>query len=432
MGFTDLFKGKEYREQIETLEKEKATLEAMLTPELQDANKLKAFVSDLQEKQIYLENSIQEKTEALEKLDAEIAEKRAEIIVDDEIIELESFSFYKPRYSFVNADEYKDRLTEIREKQKQMIKNKTAATCSTQWTVDGNKAKGTKMTNDSIKVCLRSFNCECDIAISSVKFNTYERCKVQIDKAYRVLNKSMESSAITISKEYLDLKIEELQLALEYQLKKQDEKEALKELRAQQREEARLAKEIEEARKAIQKEQRHYKQAYESLNKQIDACSDDAEKVSLLEKRKDIESHLEEITKNLENVDYREANKRAGYVYVISNIGSFGKDIYKIGMTRRLDPTDRIDELGDASVPFNFDIHAMIFSDDAPALEYALHKAFEDKKVNMINQRREFFHVSLEEIKEVVRKNHDKTVEFIEIPDAEQFRETQQLLRSKR
>lgn len=99
-------------------------------------------------------------------------------------------------------------------------------------------------------------------------------------------------------------------------------------------------------------------------------------------------------------------------------------------MTRRLDPQDRIDELGDASVPFNFDVHAMIFSDDAPALENALHKAFENKKVNMVNQRREFFNVTLNEIKEVVRKNYDKTVEFIEYPDAQQYRESPKIRNS--
>ena len=118
---------------------------------------------------------------------------------------------------------------------------------------------------------------------------------------------------------------------------------------------------------------------------------------------------------------------KAGYVYVISNIGAFGENVYKIGMTRRLDPQDRIDELGDASVPFNFDVHVMIFSDDAPALESALHRAFEDKKVNMVNQRREFFNVSLEEIKKVIKEHFDKTVEFIDVPDAEQYRISQKI-----
>lgn len=142
----------------------------------------------------------------------------------------------------------------------------------------------------------------------------------------------------------------------------------------------------------------------------------------LLLKKAELESQLSEIDKALNDVDYRQANMRAGYVYIISNIGAFGENVYKIGMTRRLEPQERIDELGDASVPFNFDVHAMIFSDDAPALEAALHRAFENRKLNMVNQRREFFNVTLDEIKEVVKKNFDKTVEFIDVPDAEQYR----------
>ena len=128
--------------------------------------------------------------------------------------------------------------------------------------------------------------------------------------------------------------------------------------------------------------------------------------------------------KTIKDIDYREANIKAGYVYVISNIGSFGENVYKIGMTRRLEPMERIDELGGASVPFKFDVHAMIFSDNAPALEAALHRAFENKKLNMVNRRREFFNVTLDEIEEVVKKNYDKTVEFVRLPEAEQYRES--------
>ena len=208
-------------------------------------------------------------------------------------------------------------------------------------------------------------------------------------------------------------------------VKKQEEKEAQKEARAAMREAAQVHKEIEEQRKAIDKEQTHYKNALQKLLKQIETSSSPSE--DLLQKKAELESQLEAIDKKIKELDYREANQRAGYVYVISNIGAFGENVYKIGMTRRLDPQDRVDELGDASVPFNFDVHAMIFSDDAPALEAALHKAFENRKVNMINQRREFFNVTLDEIKDVIRKNYDKTVEFIDVPEAEQFRETQKI-----
>ena len=137
-----------------------------------------------------------------------------------------------------------------------------------------------------------------------------------------------------------------------------------------------------------------------------------------------MQTQVSKIDKNLADIDYREANQRVGYVYVISNIGSFGENIYKIGMTRRLNPQERVDELGNASVPFNFDVHAMIFSKDAPALENALHHAFDDRKVNMVNKRREFFNVSLDEIEKVVKENFDGSVEFEKTALAEQYRET--------
>ena len=217
---------------------------------------------------------------------------------------------------------------------------------------------------------------------------------------------------IAITSQYYNLKIQEAYLALEYQLQKQKEKEEAKEARAQMREAAKLQKEIEEQRKKIEKEQAHYQKALLSIMKQLESASD-SNKEELQAKRNELESVLGNIELSLKNIDYREANQRAGYVYIISNIGSFGENVYKIGMTRRLDPQERIDELGDASVPFNFDVHA---------LESALHKAFEDKKLNMVNTRREFFNVTLDEIKDVIRKNFDKTVEFVDTPEANQYR----------
>ena len=237
-----------------------------------------------------------------------------------------------------------------------------------------------------------------------------------------------KSMSLKITPKYIDWKEEELTLAFEYQQKKQEEKEAQKAARAEMREAARLQKEIEAQRKKIEKEQTHYQTAYEKLLKQLEENPDNAD---LLTKKSELENQLNDIDKAIKDIDYREANQRAGYVYIISNIGAFGENVYKIGMTRRLDPQDRVDELGDASVPFNFDVHAMIFSDDAPALEAALHKAFEDRKLNMVNTRREFFNVTLDEIKEVVKKNFDKTVEFIDVPDAEQFRVSQKMKRKQ-
>ena len=277
------------------------------------------------------------------------------------------------------------------------------------------------MVADMQKLLLRAFNSECDEVISKVKYNNIEASEKKIRTSCDAISKLGKMMHIVITAPYFDLKIQELYLAFEYQQKKQEEKEALKEARAEMREAAKLQKEIEEQRKKIEKEQTHYQAAYQNVLKQLEESPDNTD---LLDKKAEIEKNLTEIEKAIKDVDYREANQRAGYVYVISNIGAFGENVYKIGMTRRLDPQDRIDELGDASVPFNFDVHAMIFSDDAPALESALHRAFESKKVNMINHRREFFNVTLDEIKEVVYKNYDKTVEFIDYPDAQQYRES--------
>lgn len=271
---------------------------------------------------------------------------------------------------------------------------------------------------------LRAFNTECDELIGKVKYTNYDASLNRIYKSAETISKLGVIMNISITPAYLNLKVEELRLSFEYQQKKQQEKEAQKAARAELREAARLQKEIEAQRKKIEKEQTHYQTAYDHLLVQLQA---DPENKDLLDKKMDLESQLNDIDKAMKDIDYREANQRAGYVYVISNIGAFGPDVYKIGMTRRLDPQDRVDELGDASVPFNFDVHAMIFSDDAPALEAALHRAFEDRKLNMVNTRREFFNVTLDEIKEVIKKNFDKTVEFIDVPDAEQYRISQKM-----
>lgn len=355
---------------------------------------------------------IEAKSKELDKISKDI------ITFSDEVL-VQEYGLYQPRYNFMSSDVYKGRLTTIRNQQKQMIKQDIAASGNTDWTVNNNKAKGRKMVNDMKKLLLRAFNSECDETIGKVKYNNIETSVRKIVKSAEQIQKLGTIMSVYINQSYIDLKIVELYLAFEYQQKKQQEKEEQRELRAQQREEAKLKKEIEEKRKKIKKEQTHYQQALKNLLSQI---KEHGETEDLIAKKAELETELSNIDKSIKDIDYREANQKAGYVYVISNVGSFGENIYKIGMTRRLEPQDRVDKLGDASVPFKFDIHAMIFSDNAPALEAALHRAFEDRKLNMVNTRREFFYVTLDEIKQVVKENFDKTVEFIDFPDAEQYR----------
>lgn len=356
---------------------------------------------------------------------------RKEIIqLDDEIL-FQDFGVYKPQYCFAELDQYKETLDNLRKEQKEMIKKGTAATCAMSWKVGGSEKEGKKFIAESIKQIIRNFNLECEICIDKVRFSNYESTENRIFKAYETQNKLNETSKIEISYAYLQLKLKELALAYEYRQRKKQEQEEQRELREQQREEARVAKEIEARRIEFEKEQAHYENALKKLNEQLELEESEVRKEFLLEKKQELDDRLLDVDKALQDLDYREANHRAGYVYIISNIGAFGENIYKIGMTRRLEPEERIAELSGASVPFRFDIHAMIFSNDAPKLEATLHNAFADRKMNLVNGRKEFFMVTLDEIKKVVQENHDKTVEFLNVAEAQQYRESEMMRKRK-
>lgn len=413
---------------IQALNQTITELNEKLLPEHNTIEVLEAKILALKEQETAKTEKLNKLSEKLKKINNDITEKKKELIeLDDEIL-FQSYSLFKPMYDFSSSEVYKLQLDSIREQQKAMIKDKSAVDFFDGWTVDGSKSKGRKMTNDNIKMILRCFNTDCENAIDRVKYNNIDSMRNRIKKSYETLNKLNEVNQISIRPSFLELKMSELQVAVEYALKKQDEKEEQKRIRQELREQAKLQKELEEARKNIVKEQQHYSNALTKLNTQLESDLSEEQKNNLLEKKQEVEEQLQKLQKSLENVDYRAANQKAGYVYIISNIGAFGENVYKIGMTRRLEPMDRVDELGDASVPFNFDVHAMIFSEDAPKLEAALHKAFEDKKLNMINTRREFFHVTLDEIEQVVKENYDKTVEFVKTPPAEQYRRSKAIL----
>ena len=439
-SFMDLFRIKKFKSSILQLKNENQSLSselssskkqieefnALMTPELKDIQKAKDVLNNLSKEiksRQEASDSLQRQTEELNTTIAELSnvvqEKQREISWADEELQLREFGLYKPKYDFADSTQYKDRLTQIRNEQKQLIKSNNAVLGSDNWSVNEDPIKGRKMVNDMKKLLLRAFNDECDVTISKVKYSNFSSASDKIYKSAELISKLGKIMSIRISPQYIELKQTELHLAFEYQQKKEEEKEALRAAKAEARETAKLQQEIQAKRKLLEKEQHHYEKAYSNILKHI---KNDPENSDLLSKKEEIEAHLKEIDANFKDIDYREANIKAGYVYIISNVGAFGENIYKIGMTRRLDPQERVDELGDASVPFNFDVHAMIFSEDAPALEAALHRAFETKKLNLVNQRREFFNVTLDEIKQVVAENFDKTVEFVDVPEANQYR----------
>lgn len=210
-------------------------------------------------------------------------------------------------------------------------------------------------------------------------------------------------------------------------VKVEEEKEQKKAIREQMVEEEKVRREIEREKQKLEKETTQFTNEVNKLMAYMQKAKDDIERQLYLDKIHELEEKLSALEEDKKHVLEREENTRAGFVYVISNIGSFGENVYKIGMTRRLEPMDRINELSSASVPFPFDVHAIIFSEDAPSLETLLHHHFQSSQVNKVNARKEFFRVDLEDIKKLVIENHNATVKFVDIPEAMEYRETLRL-----
>ena len=407
-------------------------LEAQKTAEVEE--KLKSRKEELaeldekydnltKEKRTKLYKDLADKTSEKIKLQNEINVLKKELVLTKDEINYQSFGLYEPRYDFVDSTEYKEKLDAIRKEQKGMIKNKTAAVCNTEWEVGGDKRKGRAMTNDNIKQIILTFNTECESIISKVKHNNLENSEKRIKKSFIQLNKLNKRVDVTITNKYKDLKIEELYLAHEYKLKKEEEKELLREARAKEKEEKRL-------QKALEKEKKKFERENDSINLEIDeikakmAQAAANEKAKLEEEIAKLQAALDKNNEEVKKINEWKETPGAGYVYIISNVGSFGEDVFKIGVTRRDNPEIRVRELSSASVPFNFDTHVFIFSKNAYELENELHKRFDGRRVNKVNMRKEFFHMSIDEVKQIVEENKGAVHSFIEKPDAEEYQET--------
>ncbi|MEP1151446.1 MAG: DUF4041 domain-containing protein [Balneola sp.] len=367
-----------------------------------------------------LKGNYHEKREIFKKLSEEVQLYESDI-------EFFDYGVYKPQFNFDDSETYKKNIKENIAQQKELIKQKKAAICEVPWTVDGSVRKGEVMTNRNIRMTLRAFNGECDSLMTKVKWNNVNKIEERIRKADKALQKMNASNRIYITEDYLQLKLNQLHLTYEMENKKQEEKEEQRRIREEMREEERAKREIEQAQKEAEKEESRYIRALEKARKDVQKATGD--KVSKLNEQ------ILMLTKQLENAQVEKARAisraqitRSGHVYIISNIGSFGEKVYKIGMTRRLDPMDRVKELGDASVPFRFDVHAIIYSDNAPDLEAKLHQAFDKKRVNLVNQRKEYFRVSLDEIESIVKESLSAEITFTKAAEAQEYRETIALL----
>ena len=398
--------------------KELIDLRARKTKELNDI--LNTKQEDIEKLNADIDKKIQKVTEQnkqISNLDKKIKDLNSQLVnVSDEIM-YEDYGLYKPRYDFANSSAYKGKLSEVRSNQKEMIKNGDAGTIFNPMTLDGSEAKGRSMQKKNIKQLVRSFNGECEAAINKVTKSNIEMIEKRITRSFEQLNKLNESNGVRLTANYLDSKLDEAHIALEYALKKEQEKELLREQRQREKEERQAQREYAQERAKYEKDETHFQQAKDLLQNKINNSKSDVEIESLKRKLADLQDKISDIQAKKVKLSDRAENPTAGYVYIISNIGSFGQNVYKIGVTRRLDPMDRINELSSASVPFKFDVHALIFTDDAYKLETELHEYFDKERVNKVNKRKEFFRLNIDEIKQILSKHKELTFDFHEIPE---------------
>lgn len=367
------------------------------------------------EKNEMLENEHNGLKEKIKKLEENLSELDKEI--NDANIE-HTLSLITPM-SFDNStsSEIKTKLSLIKVSEKELIKSDQAVI-----KIDNNMTK--KEFNAQSKQIIKSFVAETNLLFEKVTTSNFDAYRNKTTRCYEELNKIYQIDNVKLSLDFLKTRLNILNLINEFNLKKDIEKEQQKAIREQMLEEEKIRKEIEKKKKEIEKEYFQFDKELKKMFEYMSKSNSDVEKKFYIDKIKELQNKLEILEHDKTDILNRESNTRAGFVYIISNIGSFGQDIYKIGMTRRLEPMDRIKELSSASVPFEFDVHAMIFSEDAPSLENALHNKFRKYSVNKVNNRKEFFRIPLNEIKLFVSKEFDLSVEFTEIAKAQEFYET--------
>jgi hypothetical protein len=343
---------------------------------------------------------------------AHLAATQARIVTTDETALLQEAGIYAYRHQLHDAVAYRSRLDSLQAEIKNLARGNKAVLATTDWTVNGSKREGQKMVRDFSKLMLRAYNAEADYAVRSMRPHRLNSLVDRLYKSRETIARLGATMHIRISDAYHNARVRELQLTSDFLQRKEEEKEAQRELRSREKEEAAVQRELDREREKLRKEQGHYETALERLRER----GDDAAVVEM-------EAKLAEIRDALRDVESRAANIRAGYVYVISNVGAFGDRMVKIGLTRRLEPLERVQELSGASVPFRFDVHALIFSKDAVGLESQLHQEFSSRRVNRVNGRKEFFYVTPGDVRDALqRRAGQHLVEFMEEPEALEWR----------
>jgi len=340
----------------------------------------------------------------------------------EERLESIDIGLYQPHFTYSDSDSYKAAVDAVRERQRGLIRADQAAICGTNWSVGGSKREGERMVRQTQKLILRAFNAESEAAIANVTWNNCRVMEARIQKAFDVLNKLGTVLQVTLTEQYRQSRLDELRLVFEAAEKKQREREEERQQRVEQREEERAQRELLREQEDAAKEEARYQKLLEKARSEL-AGARDAERQEMATRICQLEADLAAAHDRKERAIAQAQLTKVGHVYIISNTGAFGEGVLKIGLTRRLDPQERIRELGDASVPFPFDVHAMIYSENAPELEARLQNHFWERRVNWVNDRKEFFRVPIEEVQEELCALGLQT-ELLTIPEAKDYRQT--------
>lgn len=341
-------------------------------------------------------------------------ELRGRIVVSEDLAALQEAGIYEYSHPLDDSVAYRSALAELKDLTRSMNrKDGGAVEATTSFTMNGSVTEGRKMVREFSKLLLRAYNNEADNLVRGMKAYKLPTSRDRLTKSRTTIEKLGRSMDIRISEAYHRLRLRELELTADHLNKVAQEKEREREEKARLREERQAQAELDRERARLEKERRHYENALAALLDQ-----GDDEGVERLREQIDVVGFA------MENVAERAANVRAGYVYVISNLGSFGKQMVKVGMTRRLDPMDRVRELSDASVPFNFDVHALHFSDDAVGVEAEMHRRLAEKRVNRVNLRREFFYTSPSEVRDLLGSVAGDLIQYEEVPEAVEYRQS--------
>ena len=348
------------------------------------------------------------------RLEERLHELQQLIVVTEETALLQEVGIYRYRHPLTDAVAYQARLAQVQDRIRTMTRRDGGAVlAATGWTVNGSRVQGQAMVRDFSKLMLRAYNAEADNLVRSLKPYKLDSAVDRLTKVAATIVRLGKTMDIRIADAYHQLRIQELELTADHQEQLAEQKERERVERDRLREERRVEQELERERLRLDKQRQHYENMLAAL-----AAKGDRDGAVRYQEQ------LAEIEQKIQAVDYRAANVRAGYVYVISNVGAFGKQMVKVGMTRRLDPLDRVRELGDASVPFKFDVHALFFSEDAVGIEAKMHACLSERRVNRVNQRREFFYATPHEVKEHLLALTGDLLQYDEMPEALEYHQS--------